>query len=328
MENSRKLTFIKWFCELCPEDHITVGGKGANLGKLYIAGFPVPRGFCITTKAFQQFAKEIDLETKVKNAISSSDISNLSQLNEASQLLRKYVLSHKIPVNISEEIVVAYHAMNSNAEEETWVAVRSSATSEDLPQASFAGQLESYLNLRGSQSLLTAVVNCWASLYTSRVIAYREKYSFSQTNLSIGVVVQEMVDATRSGVMFTVHPVTKEHNKMLIEATIGLGEALVSGAVTPDTFVVDKKTLEVLEKRIGTKKRIVLRNPVGGGVIRIKAQEPQDRKLSLTETEVQRIAEIGRRIESEFNNQPQDIEWAISEGNAYILQTRPITTNL
>lgn len=302
-----------------------MGGKGANLGELYALDFPVPYGFCVTTEAFQYFAEKIGLEAKVSAATSSLNIDDYQQLRKTSQALRDFVRSQRTPAEVKREILEAYHILSKNNEEQAWVAVRSSATSEDLPEASFAGLLDTYLNLRGDQNVIKAVLKCWAALFTERVVAYREKAGFGHTDLSMGVVVQEMLDVTRSGVMFTAHPVTKDRDKILIEATIGLGEALVAGAVTPDTYLVDKQTLEVVGQHVGTRKRVVLRNPVGGGVIKIETPEPQDRRPSLTTEEVKQIAEFGRRIEAEYNNTPQDIEWAISEGSVYILQTRPVT---
>lgn len=324
-QNNQLLHFVKWLSELRREDLSLVGGKGANLGELRALGFPVPNGFCITTEAFQYFSKKIDLGTKVSAAMSSLDINDTKQLRETSQALRDFVCSHEIPVEVKREILEAYHILSKNNEKQAWIAVRSSATSEDLPEASFAGEFETYLNLRGDQNVLEAVLKCWAALFTERAIAYSEKSGFNHANLSMGVVVQEMVDATRSGAMFTIHPVTKDHGKIFIEATIGLGEALVSGAVKPDTYLVDKQSLEVIEQHVGTRKKVVLRNPVGGGVIKIDTSEPQDRRPSLTTEEVRQIAEFGRQIEAQYNNTPQDIEWAISEGRIYIVQTRPVT---
>jgi len=324
--NQHRLHFIRWLSELRRQDLLLVGGKAANLGELCELDFPVPPGFCVTTEAFQYFAESIGLKSEVSAAMSALNIDDYQQLWKTSQALRAFVRSHGIPAEIEREILEAYQILSENNEEPAWVAVRSSATSEDLSEASFAGQLDTYLNLRGGQSVIAAVLKCWAGLFTERVILYRQKKAgFSRTDASMGVVVQEMVDATRSGVMFTMHPVTKDHSKILIEATIGLGEALVGGAATPDTYLVDKATLEVVEQHVGTKKRVVLRNPVGGGVIRIETPQGQERKPCLSTAEVQRIAELGRRIEAEYGNTPQDIEWAIGDSVPYILQTRPVT---
>jgi pyruvate,water dikinase len=325
MENQHQFKFVKWLNELRQQDLLLVGGKGANLGVLSALGFPVPHGFCVTTEAFQYFSEKVGLESKVSAAMNSLNIDDYQQLRKTSQALRDFVRSHRIPVEVKREIQEAYQILSQNDEEPAWVAVRSSATSEDQPDKSFAGQLETYLNLRGGQNVIEAVLKCWAALFTERVVAYRGKAGFSHTDASMGVVVQEMVDATKSGVMFTIDPATKDRSKILIEATIGLAEPVVGGTIIPDTYLVDKPTLEVVEQHVGTKKRVVLRNPIGGGVIKIETPQGQERKLCLAAEEVRRIAEFGRQIEAKYNNTPQDIEWAISEGRIYILQTRPVT---
>lgn len=326
LDDQNKLLFIKWLNNLQQQDLLLVGGKGANLGKLYDLGYPVPPGFCVSTDAFLYFDKKIGLKAKVFSAMNSLNLDDYQQVRKTSQELGNYIRSFEMPDVIAREIQKGYKILSENKKEPAWVAVRSSAISEDLPKASFAGQLETYLNLHGDKDVVKAVLDCWAALFTERVIHYRGKIGFKQTDVSMGVIVQEMVDATKSGVMFTINPATNDRKKIVIEAIIGLGEALVGGASTPDTYTIDKQTLELIEQQIGSKKRIVLRNPIGGGVIRIKNPEGQGRKPCLTKEEISRLSEFGRRIEIEYNNKPQDIEWAISDNNIYILQTRPVTS--
>ncbi len=321
-----RLHFIKWLSELRKKDIFLVGGKGANLGELYYLGFPVPHGFCVTTEAFKYFAKRIKLEAKISGVTRSLNINDGQQLRKISRALREFILSQEIPVKIKKEVFEAYQIFSKKYTEPPWVAIRSSATTEDLPSASFAGQLDTYLNIRGEKNLIGAVLKCWASLFTERIILYREKAGFGHTDASMCVIVQDMVDSTKSGVMFTANPVTKDRNKILIEATIGLAESVVGGAATPDAYLIDKTTLKIIEKNIGSKKRIVLRNPIGDGVIKIETLQGQEMKPCLTTEEIRRVAELGRQIEVKYKNEPQDIEWAIEKDKFFILQTRPITT--
>lgn len=325
LENQRKLNYVKWLSELQKQDLLSVGGKAANLGELYRHGFSVPNGFCVTTEAFKYFDKKIGLASQISSIMNSLDLDNHRKLLETSRTLRDFIHSHQMPTEVEKEILEAYKTLSAKDSKPAWVAVRSSATTEDLPEASFAGQFDTYLNLRGGRNIIEAVLKCWESLFTERVILYREKAGFSHVDTSMGVVIQEMVDATKSGVMFTIHPVAKDSSNILIEATIGLAEALVGGAATPDTFLVEKTTLKVLEQHGGSKKKIVLRNPVGEGVIKIETPQGQERKPCLTTEEIRSIAKLGREIEAVYNNTPQDIEWAISDDHIYILQARPIT---
>lgn len=322
-KNKEDSRFIKWLTEIGKEDLSLVGGKGGNLGELRGLGVLVPRAFCVTTEAFKGFIEENELKDQTTGAMEGLEAGQPAQLREMTRKVQDLVLSHPIPESVEEAILEAYHELAGEEGNRAWVAVRSSATAEDLPTASFAGQMATYLNVRGDQNVLKALQECWAALFGESATTYRDQHRFKHTDVSMGVIIQEMVEADESGVMFTIHPVTKDHDKIVIEANFGLGETVVGGAVTPDTFVVNKQTLEVLEEYIGSKKIMVVRGPKGG-TIRKDTPMAQRSKPSLTTEEIQKVAEFGRRIEQHYNY-PQDIEWAISKDNIYIVQTRPVT---
>jgi phosphohistidine swiveling domain-containing protein len=285
-----------------------VGGKAANLGVLLAAGMPVPHGFCVTTAAYGRTAAAAGV-----------------QPSEPAEQTRGRLESAPIPGDITEAILAAYAGLG----EDTPVAVRSSATAEDLPEASFAGQLDTYLNVVGPDPLLDAVRRCWASLWTDRAVAYRAHHGIGQHSIGIAVVVQEMVDAGVAGVMFTANPLTGRRRETVIDAVPGLGEALVSGAVNPDQFTVDAATGEILQRSVGDK-RTEIRPAPGGGTRMLRRQDGgwQDggRKACLTDEQVRSLARIGTRAE-ELYGEPQDLEWAIAaDGGIWVVQSRPITT--
>jgi phosphohistidine swiveling domain-containing protein len=292
------------------------GGKGANLARLAQAGFPVPAGFVVATAAYDAFVAANDLSGWILNTIDSASPDDPQALEETSGAIRARFATAHVPPDIASAISDVYAALDSPP-----VAVRSSATAEDLPGISFAGQQDTYLNVVGEKDLLRAVVDCWSSLWTARAIGYRARNGFSHADVSLAVVVQEMVDSETSGVLFTANPLTGRRTETVIEATLGLGEALVSGQVEPDRYLVDG-TGHVREKTLGTKARAIHAR-VGGGTAVIEQDAAQ--RQALPDEAILELARLGRRVADLFGA-PQDAEWARVNGHFYILQSRPITT--
>ncbi|WP_456434908.1 phosphoenolpyruvate synthase [Methanopyrus sp.] len=320
------MKYVRWFEEISKDDVDVAGGKGANLGEMTQAGLPVPPGFVVLSTAYNEFLERTGLEEKIKEILSSHDLSDNDELQEATKEIQRLIVEAEMPEEIREEIVKAYRELCEKVgKEEEFVAVRSSATAEDLPEASFAGQQETFLNVRGEENVVKYVQKCWASLFTPRAVAYREEQGFEHPDVSIAVVVQKMVDSKKSGVMFTVHPYTGDRDKMVIEAVWGLGEAVVSGEVTPDTYIVDKNTFEVIEEQISEQEWMYTKDPETGETV--KAEVPEDKRdaRKLTDEEIKELAEIGVAVEEHYGF-PQDIEWAIEGGEVYVLQSRPVTT--
>lgn len=307
---------ILWFKDVFKNDLPIVGGKGANLGEMF-EHFPIPNGFCITVNAYQQFLKENKLDKKIFPLLSNLDSEDTRKLDNVSKKIENIILKAKMSKAVEKEILANYRKMKN------FVAVRSSATAEDLPTASFAGQQATFLNVKGEKEFLDAVKKCWASLFTSRAIYYRNTNSFDHEKVLISVVVQEMVDSEKAGVMFTVNPVTKNPEEMIIEGSFGLGEMVVSGQVTPDSYIVNKKSMKLTMKNIGDKKLAMIRKD-GKNIIK-NLSEKESNEQVLTEKEVKELALLGKKIEQHYGK-PQDIEWAVYKGKIYILQSRPITT--
>ncbi|MGM0930564.1 MAG: PEP/pyruvate-binding domain-containing protein [Actinomycetota bacterium] len=308
-----------------------VGGKAANLGVLLSAGFPIPDGFCVRTAAYRLAATAAGLGPVLATLQASSDrpgaeagrtASNAGEPDLAglADQMRSRLEAAPVPEDIAEAILAAYAHLG----EDTPVAVRSSSTAEDLPEASFAGQLDTYLNVIGPDALLAAVRRCWGSLWTERAVAYRADHGMTQDSVGIAVVVQKMVDAAVSGVLFTANPLTGRRKETVVDAAPGLGEALVSGAVNPDQFRVDAATGEILEHRLGDK-RLEIRPTPGGGTRRLQLPDGR-RQPCLTDDQVLALARLGTLAEEHFGD-PQDLEWAIeSDGEIWVVQSRPITT--
>ncbi len=314
---------IAWFDELSSEDVGVAGGKGANLGELVKAGMPVPPGFVVTVRAYYQFLEHTGLKDRIMEILSRCNVDDSDDLNRASREIRELISGVEVPEELSKEIMSSYRKLcEVCGESEVPVAVRSSATAEDLPDASFAGQQETFLNVRGSQ-LVEKVRSCWSSLFTPRAIFYREKKGFQHEKVGIAVVVQKMVNAEKAGVMFTAHPSTGERDKIVIEAAFGLGESVVSGAVTPDHYEVEKETGRVIKKEVGVKASKLVRDE-NGSTVEVKLDAEEARAQVLSDEEIAKLAEFGRRVEEHFGS-PQDIEWAIEDGSIYLLQSRAIT---
>jgi pyruvate,water dikinase len=314
---------VAWFNEVGRNDVGLVGGKGANLGELTRAGLPVPPGFIVTADAYFQFLRESAIEAGIARLLAGLDVADRALLQQASDGIKQLIGDASVPPEISTEITAAHLRMSQGP-----VAVRSSATAEDLADASFAGQQSSFLNVNGA-AVVDAVQACWASLFETQAIAYREQRAYRHMDVGIAVVVQEMVQSQRSGVMFTMHPVTGDREKIVIESVYGLGEACVSGAVTPDFYVVDKPSLRIEEKTAAHQEQELVRNAnvaAGGECNDWIAVAPERGRLQkLSDDEIVTIGELGRRVEEHYGT-PQDIEWAEENGEFYIVQTRPITT--
>lgn len=298
-----------------------VGGKGANLGEMVSAGLPVPPGFCLTTEAYALVAQEAGLEALLDSWAPGSEGSS-EQLAELAQKARASLQRVPIPAPVAVSLAEAYHLLGEGAP--IPVAVRSSATAEDLPFASFAGQQETSLNVVGTHDLLAAVRDCWASLWTDRAVSYRASLGLDQRRVQLAVVVQCMVEAAVAGVLFTANPLTGKRRQALIDANPGLGEAVVSGATNPDHFVVATATGEVLEIRPG-EKRVVIRGVPGGGTQRMEEID-RSGEVCLSADHIRTLTALGAQVEAHYGA-PQDIEWALDHaGHVWLTQARPITT--
>jgi len=331
--------FIKWFEELRKEDVPLVGGKGANLGEMTSAGIPVPPGFCVTAEAYKYFVENVKVEDGrtlqewIMDVISKTNVDDSKQLQENTAKIREKIISMEMPEEIASEIEQAYKKLSQRFNmEEIYVAVRSSATAEDLPEASFAGQQETYLDVLGVDDVKEKVKKCWASLWTARATFYRAKQGFDHSKVYLSAVVQKMVNSETSGVMFTANPVTNDRSEIMINAAWGLGEAVVSGAVSPDEYIVEKGTWKIKEKFVAKKEIMIVRNPeTGRGTVKVSTAEflgPEYvEKQVLTDEQIIEAAQIGARIEEHYG-WPQDIEWAYDkdDGKLYIVQSRPVTT--
>lgn len=313
---------ILWFNEVDKDDGGLVGGKGANLGEMSAAGFPVPKGFIITSKAYFDFLEENKLKGKILQELKLINKEDPETINRASINIKKLILSGRIPADLAKEIMVNYLKLGGLIKQ-ALVAVRSSATAEDLPGASFAGQQQTFLNVQGEANVLKKVQECWASLFEARAIFYREEKGFEHFKVGLAIPVQEMVPADVSGIMFTVDPVTQEKNHLLIEAIWGLGEYIVQGEVTPDAYLIDKNRLAILSKKI--EKQTIQLTKVG--LLTKKTSVPSRWRLKrkLSDKQILELAAMGKKIQKHYFY-PQDIEWVFYKNKLYIVQSRPITT--
>ncbi|MDL5361734.1 phosphoenolpyruvate synthase [Halalkalicoccus sp. NIPERK01] len=309
---------VRWLAEIGADDIETVGGKGASLGELTGAGLPVPPAFIVTAGTYREFIENAGIADEIHEAV-DVDVEDSKALAGAQERANELILETPFPDELREEILAAY----AEFEDDPFVAVRSSATAEDLPDASFAGQQETFLNVTG-EDLLERVKECWASLFTQRAIYYRKQQGFDSEEVNIAVVVQRMVDAEKSGVMFTSHPSTGDP-RIILEAAWGLGEAVVSGSVSPDNYVVDRESGEIEEETIATKKLQCVRDEETGETVEEEVPEGKREARVLEDAEIAELIELGERVEDHYGT-PQDVEWAIVEGEVFMLQSRPITT--
>ncbi len=318
MTNERPLVLS--FSEIHVGDLLLVGGKGANLGEMSHAGFPVPPGYCVTTHAFQHFIAGCAEGEALYKRLDTLTDKEVKSVRRVGQYVRQTLMGVAIPGEVRDAVKQAWQAHGADRA----YAVRSSATAEDLPEASFAGQQDTYLNIIGETALLDAIRRCWVSLFTDRAILYRIQNNFPHREVQLSVVVQQMIMAETSGILFTADPVTGHRHTLTIDASFGLGEALVGGLVTPDTYRVDKRTNAFLERQIADKKLAIFAAEHGGTRQELLSADQREQTV-LTDAQVLDLAAMGSKIEAHYN-QPQDIEWAIANGQTFLLQTRPITS--
>lgn len=314
---------VVWLEEVGKEDVSTVGGKGASLGEMINLGIPVPGGFAVTAQAFRDFLNRSGIAQDLFDAL-KIDVNDQSQLMKAEEVAKRLIMDAKVPNDMEQAIKSRYQELCERDGEEVFVAVRSSATAEDLPDASFAGQQETYLNMRGAEEVFDAVKRCWASLYGARAIFYRVEQGFEHEKVNLSAIVQKMVDSEKSGVMFSSQPSTGEAS-VVIEAAWGLGETVVSGSVSPDNYVVDRGDMKIVSQFIATKEIMTIRDPKTNHTVTVPVPPEKKQAEVLTPNEIMELAKYGEALEKHYGI-PQDIEWGVEKAKIYILQSRPITT--
>ncbi len=317
-----------------------VGGKGANLGEMVKAGLPIPPGFVVTTDSYDKFVKENRLGKKLVNLAESIDPEDPKTMEKVSGEIKTLIMAGKIPKDVEKAIKDAYEELSVGREvkklgglaldfvkagRETFVAVRSSATAEDLATASFAGQMKTFLNVKGAGELLEKVKLCWASLFTPRAIFYRKENNV-EVSPSMGVIVQKMINSEKSGVIFTVNPMTNDRSQVMIEGAWGLGESVVSGTVVPDVYVVSKETGELIKKTVSKKRTYRYMDPSTGKTVEGPVPSDKVEAQVLNEAEVAKLYELARSVEDHYGGKPQDIEWCEERNRIFFVQTRPVTT--
>lgn len=311
--------YIKTFFSLDKGSIREAGGKGASLGEMTKVKIPVPPGFAVLASAYKRFLEETDLSVEIEAVMHKVNHKNLKTVERASKKIRDLIHDVKFPKSIGYEIKKEFSKLNSK-----YVAVRSSATAEDSSVASWAGELESYLNVT-EKNLLESVKNCWSSLFTPRAIFYRYEKNLHKQKVFVAVVIQKMIQSEISGICFTVHPVTEDRDQIVIEAGYGLGEAIVGGKITPDTYIIHKhkKDFGILDKNISKQEMMITK--ISSKTKETKVPKSKQEKQKLTDKQILKLAEICQKIENHYNY-PQDIEWAFEKGKFYITQSRPITT--
>lgn len=331
--------WVRWFSELSNKDISVAGGKGASLAEMYNSKFPVPPGFIVTAQAYDYFIEKSGLRNTIMQILNETDVDDTKKLDANVQKIHNLIETASLPEDMRAEITEAYEMLDvdkskfmgasggalailKNSHEKPFVAVRSSATTEDLADASFAGQHESFLNVKGDESLLLHVKRCFASLFTARAVYYRKKKGFFHEQSYLAVVVQKMIDSQKSGVMFSKNPMKKDDN-IVIEAVFGLGEGIVSGMISPDHYVMNKE-LEVLEHKVSDKK-IALTRSSSGKTEQVNLKPEISSREVLTGHELKVLGQYGLQLEEHYGK-PQDIEFAIDSSGIYIVQSRPITT--
>lgn len=334
---------IKWFSEMSNKDIAIAGGKGASLAEMYNFGFPIPPGFAITAQAYQYFINKTGLKDKIMNVLNGLDIEDTEKLEKDAKIIQKMIVEAEMPEDLKEEIIEAYNILDTNkdaikqaktagalailknSQEPPFVAVRSSATAEDLADASFAGQQETFLNVKGNTMLIESVKKCIASLFTARAIYYRQKKGFAHDKTYLSVIIQKMIDSEKAGVIFSKNPVAKD-GTILLEASFGLGEGVVSGTVKPDTYVIDPdlNNFKIISTFVPMKNVAFVRDSSGKNKI-VKLTPEKGKQQVLNNYEIKRLAQYSLQLEEHYKK-PQDIEFAIDSTGIYIVQSRPITT--
>ncbi len=343
-DNQKEDVFVAWFSELSNKDVAIAGGKGASLAEMYNMKMPIPPGFVVTAQAYSYFLHHTHLKERIADILKPLDVNDTKALNKASKQIRDMIESATMPKELEDAIVEAYEILNvakegkagtvvragagtflDTSHDTLFVAVRSSATTEDLADASFAGQQDTFLNVKGVHELLEKVKKCMSSLFTARAIYYRNRKGFDHGKAYLAVVVQKMINSTKSGVMFSRNPTTND-NSIVIEAVWGLGEGIVSGQIKPDHYVVadDLSNFRIVESQINEKKIAIVRNKEGKNET-IKLDDEKRDEQVLGVHEIKRLAQYSRELEAHYKK-PQDIEFAIEGSDIYIVQSRPITT--
>ncbi len=325
------MKYTLFFKEALPEEYYLLGGKGASLASMSAADLPVPVGFCITTHAYADFLHGSALAEAIYEKVNSIDCANVAELDKVSEEVRGLLLVSPLPSEVEHSIKASYHQLCAlaGATNDLPVAVRSSATAEDLPDASFAGQQDTYLWVVGEEEVIEHVRRCWASLYTSRAINYRRNQQIKEDEVLMSVVIQKMVNARTAGVAMTLNPTNGDRSKIVIDASWGLGEAVVSGEVTPDNFLVDKVMMEILASNIQNKHIEHVPDKINRRVLTREIVDERATQSSLSEEEVKIVCRMAKIIEKHYRC-PQDIEWAIDADlpagqNFTLLQSRPET---
>ncbi|MGC8884975.1 MAG: phosphoenolpyruvate synthase [Candidatus Nanoarchaeia archaeon] len=335
------MAYCKWFKQLNRNSIPEAGGKGANLAEMWNAGFPVPPGFVVCANAYKEFLRLRKLDKKIEQMLANLDIEDTDKLQKVASEIQALIMSCSMPIEMQDEIKEFYEYVDTAQElkdiksaqallsvtprEPPYVAVRSSATAEDLPTASFAGQQATFLNVCGKEAVVRAVQACWASLFTPRAIYYRVKNNFPHMKVAIAVVVQKQINSDASGVMFSINPATNNPNQIVIEAAWGLGEAVVSGEVNPNTYILDKKNGTLIEQDIPGQEHFITRDPYTGQTIKKPLPKEKQKARVLTDEQIQRLWKLALDVEAHYGF-PQDMEWAIEQGRLFLVQTRPVTT--
>ncbi len=323
---------IAWFKDLDADSLPVAGGKGTNLGIMYKLGFPVPNGFCVTAQTYQEYIETTGVKEQLQRLLQGLDKEDTDTLQQIATKIQDLIISTPIPDNVAEEIMDNYELLGADQHKasdiihakDVFVAVRSSATAEDLPEASFAGQQATYLNVKGKEKVVLAVLACWASLFTARAIYYREKNHFDHLKVYICAVVQRMVDADKSGIMFTINPATNSFNEIVIEAIYGLGELIVGGEINPDMYTVDKNSREIKKIEVRKKQFGLFKNENGENEKQEIPADEQSRQV-LSDAQIKELARLGKKLEEHYEK-PQDVEWAVERERLYLVQTRAVTT--
>ncbi len=322
--------FIIWFRDISREKFDLVGGKNVSLGDMTRMGIRVPPGFAVTTYAYEFFMKKTGLEKVVFPKAEKTKQMEKGSLSEICEEIRGLIISRDLPDEIIRDIEEAYQKLcEISGRGNLPVAVRSSATAEDLPWASFAGLQDTYLWISGIDEVIRNIKKCWASLFSDRAVSYRNDMGFSHTREKISVTVQKMVNSRSAGVLFTLNPATGDMGEIVIDSSWGLGEAVVSGEVSPDEFFIDKKSLEVRKRILGEKAKEIVPHPEGRGTIEKEVEDERRKMFSLSDDEIEELVRLGLLIENYYKS-PSDIEWAIDKDmdfpeNIFILQARPET---
>ncbi|MFA7653559.1 MAG: PEP/pyruvate-binding domain-containing protein [Candidatus Magasanikbacteria bacterium] len=322
------MSYIKFFKDINKSSVEIAGGKGASLGEMTKAKIPVPGGFVVLASAFDRYLEETDLKEEISARLKEVNLEDTNTVDRASNVIRDVIHDRPFPKDLKKEILAAYDKLGAE-----YIAVRSSATAEDGAVASWAGELETYLNTN-RKNLIARVCQCWSSLFTPRAIFYRHEKKLIDHYVSVAVVVQTMVQSEISGIAFTVHPVTEDPKQMIIEAGYGLGEAIVSGQITPDSYIIDKTDFSIMDINIGSQTRKLIKSKGSTKLTNPKSEDKSNawvdlgkegEKQKLTGKQIVELAKICKKIEDHYKF-PCDIEWAFFDGKFYITQSRPITT--